>query len=470
MAYDKQAPVGTPSWYLRILDKQLCKRKPIIDLHNAYYDGSHRLLFATDRFKRQFGEMLKHLNDNWCELVADAVDERMTVQGFRFGPEENADKDAWLIWQRNQMDAQSQMLHIESLVCAEACTLTWYDDDDANLARITVERADQAIVATSPGDSRRRLAGLKRWVDEDRKLVFATLFMPDAVYKWQAAWTDGGTYDPDQTRWVEREGSEPFESSNPLGVVPIVPFANRPRIGRSPRSELTNVIPKQDAANKLLADLMVAAEFGAFRQRWVTGIEIPVDPDNNNQPIEPFKSAVDRLLVSASKDTRFGEFEQTDLAVYVGAIEMLVQHIASQTRTPPHYFYLSGQFPSGESIKSAETGLVAKTRRKMQVYGEAHEETLRLALRIEGKSTAQEVLAETIWADPESRSESEHIDALVKQQTLGVPDEALWAEAGYTPAQIERFKKMRAEQPTPTVVQVAPNGANPSNGMNGETP
>jgi hypothetical protein len=78
---------------------------------------------------------------------------------------------------------------------------------------------------------------------------------------------------------------------------------------------------------------------------------------------------------------RFGQFAQTDLTVFVKAVEMLVQHIASQTRTPPHYFALTGQFPSGDAIKSAETGLVAKVRRKMRPLRRGWEEVIRPRVR-----------------------------------------------------------------------------------------
>jgi hypothetical protein len=125
---------------------------------------------------------------------------------------------------------------------------------------------------------------------------------------------------------------------------------------------------------------------------------------------------------------------------------MLVQHVASQTRTPPHYFYLRGQFPSGESIKSAETGLVAKAKRKMRHFGEGWEEVIRLAFSVMNDDRADIVDAETIWGDPESRSESEHIDAVVKKLALGVPQQQLWEDADYTPQQIDRFHAMLREQ------------------------
>ncbi len=75
---------------------------------------------------------------------------------------------------------------------------------------------------------------------------------------------------------------------------------------------------------------------------------------------------------------------------FVTGVEMLVQHIASQTKTPPHYFYLSGQFPSGESIKSAETGLVAKVLRKQRYFGEGWEEVVRLGFKVEDGISVEE--------------------------------------------------------------------------------
>ena len=190
--------------------------------------------------------------------------------------------------------------------------------------------------------------------------------------------------------------------------------------------------------------MLVASEFGAFRQRWVTGMEIPRDPETN-QPVEPFRAAVDRLWMSENPEVKFGEFSSTDLVPYVKSVEMLVQHVASQTRTPPHYFYLSGQFPSGESIKSAETGLVAKARRKMRHLSESWEEVMRLAFAVEDDERADFAAAETIWADPESRTEGEHVDATLKKKALDVPIQQLWEDLGYSPQQIERFRGMLAE-------------------------
>jgi hypothetical protein len=82
----------------------------------------------------------------------------------------------------------------------------------------------------------------------------------------------------------------------------------------------------------------------------------------------------------------------------------------------------------------------------MRHFGESWEAVMKLAFRIQGDDRAQFIGAETIWGDPESRTEGQHVDALLKLKTLGVPEPQLWEDAGFSPQQIARFASMRAEQ------------------------
>jgi hypothetical protein len=127
-------------------------------------------------------------------------------------------------------------------------------------------------------------------------------------------------------------------------------------------------------------------------------------------------------------------------------IELVVGHIAKISKTPPHYLSTSADRLSGESLKSAETGLVKKVKTRQKHYGAAWEEVMRLAgkvAKIDTLAGAQSM--ETVWADAETRSESEHVDAVVKKKALNVPEPQLWEEVGYTPAQVRRFPGMRAQ-------------------------
>lgn len=461
MATTQTPEHGSPEWWLERLNRKLVERFERLRRYQAYYEGEHRLAFASKRFREAFGGLFSEYAENFCELVVDALEERLTVEGFRMGldsgdgdplEQEKADQDAWRIWQTNQLDAWSQSAHTTALVKEEAYALVspfpaeWPAE---NVPLITIEDPLEMIVERSASDRRKRLAGFKRWIDDDGRLV-ATLYLPGGIYKYvskRKPRDDGRRAEriPWEPRQVE---GEEWPLPNPLEVVPIVPIVNRPRLNGTGRSELKSVVPVQDAVNKLVSDMLLAAEFGAFRQKYATNVPFEID-EETGKPKEPFKIAVDRLLVvepneAGEPEPRLGEFEQTDLAPYVKAIEQRIQHIASITRTPPHYLLgQAGSFPSGESLKATETGLVAKARRRMRYFGEDWEEVERLAFLALDDPRAKAVDSETIWQDPESRTEGEHVDALLKLKTLDVPTEILWEKAGFTPQQVARMRSMR---------------------------
>lgn len=441
----------TPEDWLKRLSKNLIKRGPELRRCDDYYSGKHRLAFAGQKFREAFGGLFDVFADNWCEVVVDAVEERLNIEGFRFGSNPEADKDAWEIWQENELDADSQLAHIDALDVGYGYALVWADSDGK--PTITVESPFETIVAHKAGSRRERAAGLKQWIADDG-YAYAVVYLPDGLWKYRSRdkaprfELDGDAY---RVEWVDWEpDNEARPLPNPFEAVSLVPLYNRPRTVRAGIgvSEIAKVIPIQDAVNKLCTDLIVASEFGAFRQRYATGLELDTDAQGNK--VLPFRNGPGNVWTTeAGEDggeVRFGEFGETNLGNIVKAIEMFVNHLASQSRTPPHYLNASADRLSGESIKAAETGLVAKTRRKTRFFGEAWEEVMRLSFAVTDDPRATETNAETVWADPESRTESEHVDAVTKKQALNVPDAQLWEDLGYTPQQIQRFQAMRAMQ------------------------
>jgi hypothetical protein len=417
----------------RTLNGALEARMDDVLRYAAYYQGEQRLAFATSKWRETFGALFAELSDNWCQLVVDASVERLKVEGFRFGPsDQDADDEAWQLWQANYLDADSTLAHTEASKTGIAYLLV-LPGDDPDTPRITVESPFQCIVWHAPDDRRKRLAGLKRWTDDDGTSR-AVVYTAEGFYRYVR---------PKQRRTWQADGPA---IANPVGVVPLVPMLNNPTILGDGISDLNAVIPLQDAVNKLLADMLVNSEYVAFPQRFATGLEIPTDPETN-RPLdrEKFLSSVSRLWVAENPDVKFGQLSESDGVGYVKQIEVLIQHVAAQTRTPPHYLLgQSGNFPSGESLKATETGLVAKVKRKQTTYGETWEEAMRLAFLYRGDTARGSAAnAETIWADPESRSEGELVDALIKLQTIGYPFEVLWAMHGESPQQIARMRQLR---------------------------
>jgi hypothetical protein len=432
----------TVSWWLGMLEDALVARIPVIDKYEAYYAGQHNLAFATSKFREAFGRLFRTFSDNWTELVVDASVERISVQGFRFNAEDiQGDTDAWEMWQANGLDSDSVIGHTTAVKTGWSYIMVGPGalGPNGDTPEITIEHPCEVIVAMRHGSRRQRAAALKRWID-DLGFMNWTVYLPEALYRFQSVGPITSNSGPPRRAFVEA-------IENPLGIVPIVPLVNDPDGRGYGTSDIDQVIPTQDVVNKLWADLMVTSEFSAYRQRIATGIEVDPSTPAGQKLINDLASGASRVWTIEDPNAKVTSLEASDLKNYIQALEAAVQHIAARTRTPPHYLLgSSGAFPSGESLKATETGLVAKVRKKHIFFGEAWEEAMRLAFLLKNdKTRGLAVSAETIWKDPESRSEGELVDALTKMATLGVPHEALWERWGATPQQIARWKSMQLE-------------------------
>ncbi len=434
----------SPEWWADRLVARLNQRRPQLDRLERYHAGRTPLAYATSRFREEFGTMLGAINDNWCPLVVGAVDERLNLDSFQVGTDAELTARAREIWVANGMDVDAQIAHYEALKLRETLVMVWPSAEDGAPPVITVEHPSQVIVELDPENRSRRLCAVKSWRDEEHG-TRANVYLPAGVFKFRRG----------------RAGWEPYTAAgevwplpNPFGVVPVVPIANRPGLTDESVSEIENILSMQDMINKLAADMIVAAEYSAFRQRWATGVDIPTS-SGTDLTDEDFINAVNRLWHTPAPDAKFGEFGQTDLSVYVRAIEMMVQHIASQTSTPAHYLLNTGQLPSGESLRAAEAPLVAKARRKQRVFGAAWAEVMRLALLMDRREVAAGQIT-VKWQDPETRTESEHVDAITKMKALDIPGEMLWEMVGLTADEILRAKAMRLEESVSAGMSAAP--------------
>ncbi|MVO87415.1 phage portal protein [Streptomyces sp. p1417] len=394
--------------------------------YSRYYEGDQqKFAFSQARYKSAFRDVFDQWRDNFCGTIVDSTNERLHVDSFRI-PGEDDGTDARQFWQRNGMDAYSTAVHLEALITGRSYVVVWADAKGE--PTITPVPGDRIAVSYKAGSL---------W-----ELEAAARFEMDAWGRQQVTlWTEEYVY---EVAYGETDWENGTKQKNPLGLVPVVPFENRSRLGREPVSELVNCIPIQDAINKTVMDALTASEFAAFPQRYVTGLEIVEDANGN--PVEPYDVGADKLLQAEDPSAKFGSFEAANLANYVSLVDLLVQHLATVSRVPSHYFLVnSSNTPSGEAIISAEAGLVAKVKERMLHFGEAWERVIRLCFAVKNDKRRNAFDTETRWKDPEYRTEAQHIDALLKLKQLDVPLEFLWFEAGFSAAQISDFREMRKE-------------------------
>lgn len=447
----------TPAEWVEKLEEALMFRKRRMELMERYYSGRHPLPFLTKahnaKMHDEFKGLLEDSRSNFMQLVVEATEERLQVQGYRLSAttDAQADKDTWDIWQANSMDQQCPIAFNEALVKGVSYLSVWYGDKPGSKPMIAVEDPTQTIVAYTAGSNfLRRDAALKIFNDEWTGVLRATLYLPDSIHKFQSNEglvtepARGGLAGQDRDkspRWVPWLGDEP-SIPNPLGVVPIIPLRNRPRLLTEGESEFESLTDIQDRINGILFMRALAGYFGAHKQRWAVGLKIMED-DQTGEPIEPFDVAVDRLLQTENPDVKFGEFSATDLTGYIKAIEQDVQHIAVISRTPKHYLIPEGQEPSGDALETAESGLVKKCMKKQAIFGEGLEEALNLARQLAGLGKSP-VDSEVVWASPMSETRAVTTDAAIKQFQAGlIPWEGALELLGYSQTQIARYKRMR---------------------------
>ena len=452
----------TPGAWLTLLNRKLDAQVQAVQPYENYYNGAHKLAFATARFKQAFSRYFSPMADNWMKLVVEAPVARLKVLGFRFDPdptkaswEQAADSDAWEIWQANSMDAGSMQAHRESIKHGVAYALVTPNGLPDGMPLITVESALQCYVHVDPANRRNRLAAIKRWIDDDG-YGYATVYLPDYVHRFRTVEKMRGSWG-EGIQWTRRQtdGDDPVRG-NPLGVVPMVPIENTPDLMYGGRSDLEDAIPIQDAVNKFCLDMQVSSEFHAFPQRHAAGWERAVDeatgkPLTNDQVST--KMGQTRILRSESPDTRFGTFEVGDVQNYIQPIEMYIDHMAAITETPA--YYLKGKMAnlSAEALQAADGGLVDRCRAKIDgAFSDNWEEVVRVAFLAKGDARRSKAMrAETIWADPEKKSLGQVVDAAVKMRNeLSIPVEMVWEEClGWSPQKILQAKRIMGLPETP---------------------
>lgn len=450
----------TPEQYRDLLLADLIKRQPITAKLERYYDGDHDLPVVQEKLAEQqrrkarwteFVKLLKMSRANWCELVVEAVVQRLKVVGFRFGdptpdPSDN-DARGWKIWQANGLDAKQKLVHRDALTSGYGYVLVWPSERNPAGVAITVEHHSQCVLEVD-AETGETEAGLKTWTEGPTG--YATLYLATEVYKWQRtiarSETPSSLTPPREAAWIPRIiDGEPWPLPNPLGVVCLLECKPRPRTIGFGRSELDGLIDIQDRINFTLFNRVLASWYTSVRQRWATGLTIEVD-EETKVPKAPFESGVDTVWVAPDENAKFGEFESIDLAPFVGAVESDIAMMAGIAQMPPQYLLSGIGKASGESLKVSESSLIAKVMDRRSFIEEFWEAVLRAAFLAVGDSGAQDMGTEVEWADPEHRTEGELVDALVKMRGLEVPLEVLWRRWGASPQQIPLWKAMNLQE------------------------
>lgn len=408
-----------------------------------YYDGEQPLVYSTDRLREVFKNLNARFSENWCAVVVDAELERINLETMAVLGDEQLTERLSTLWQQTELDLDEELVHQAAMVARESYVIAWRDEGGPIEAYYNDPR--QVHVMYDAERPREMRVAAKWWTNDDDRLRM-TLYYADHIEYYvsdksskSVLSSEAGYKSLLPLPEYQNGDGEPDWPVNPFEQIPVFHFKYE---RRGSKSALRNVIEPQDAINKLLNDMMVAAEFGAFRQRWVI----------SNADMSDIKSApTENMLLPAgdgqTQDTSVGEFNPTDLANYIQAMDREANVIAAITRTPKHYFFDQGGNPSGEALIAQEAPLNKKAEKFIKLQTPVWRRLAAFLLRLDGveidELSIQPVFAPVQTVQPRTQADIRQISV-----NAGMPlRTVLRRQEGWTVSDIEQMEEdAQAEQ------------------------
>lgn len=402
-----------------------------INHFNRYYRGDQQLSFTAPEVQKALSGRFPKVSVNYIRLAINSIAERLRVTGFD-------NPAAWPLWLSNNLDQRSALVHREALLTGAGYVSVWSNPDGS--PRIAVESCREVITQVDPG-SRETLAAAKRWIDTVKGETHAVLYLPDRIERYRASQAGAA---PSALTLVET-------LDNPLGQVPVVAFRNSDLPLEDGVSEVADLTCLVDMLSKLTADLLVSSEYGARPRRFASGIELAERPqldadgtpmlDDDGEPVieavNPFPES-DRMMVSENDEAKFGQLPGASLDGYRNAVDVILSELSGISSLPPHYLGILHANPtSADSLRASEAGLTAKASAKQQVFGQAWEQVMQLAIAVQKRVDPSTVEVSVKWNDPATRSVAQESDAVLKLVQAGVLSKSgALRKLGYTQDEI----------------------------------
>lgn len=444
------SPVTDPNEPIRPLSKpeqdlvsrlliKLRRDQKKLTRYNNYYEGTRyleQLGISVPPELEKFTVMV-----NWPRVVADSLEERIDLDGFRLSDSDEPIADLWRVWQANGLDEESQLAHLDAIVYGRSYICIGTNDDDERTPLVTVE---SPMEMTHEIDHRTRKvrAALRyyRETDEDGLQVDrVVLYRANETVWLERRWTGSNR------GWVATDRDQ-----HDLGRVPVVPLVNRARVGdRDGISELADVIDLTDAAARALTLAQLATEVLSAPQRAVLGAseEDFVGPDGKILP--KWEAYFGAIWALENPDATVTQFSAADLGNFKTIVDHYASMVSSITGLPLRFFgQNTANPPSAEGIRADEARIVKRAERRQRAWGGAWEEVARLVkLFQDGEIPEDWGGMETIWRDPATPTKAQQADAAVKLVQANIlPVEAAWEEMGYSQARIKKLRGLREKQ------------------------
>jgi hypothetical protein len=403
--------------------KALKEKQSRILLRNQYYDGDQPLVYSSERLRDVFGSVFARFNMNWCSVVVDSTMDRIVLKGFDVvNSNKEVDDELDSIWSKYHLQLDAEEVHQDALITCESYVIAWKRSDGT--LDIYPNKSSMCHIFYDPDYPKQKKFAAKWFIGSDEKWHI-TLYYTDRLEYYVSS----GKELPESASGF-KTGKKSAE--NPFKEIPVFHF-------RCP-GELEDILTVQDALNKLFADMMVAGEFGSFKQRWA--ISNSDTTSLKNKPGEIWDLPAGDGI---GQGTSVGEFEGEDLTKFMNAIDKLANYVAIKSRTPKHYLYDVGAGISGDALIAMEAPLVKKAEKRIQHFSVTWQELAAFLMRL-GKREIAESNILPLWGRVKSEQPLAETQAISFGTSSGIPLVTMLRRHGWTKAEIDQMIKDQKEQ------------------------
>jgi hypothetical protein len=456
-----------------------------LDLISRYMRGRHAKPYAPKGVNAEYRWIMKNSKRNFLPLVVSVISENLHVDGYKPSGEttietaSSIDVDPmWNTFRANRMISRQHGVH--RAVCKYGTAYVVVLPGSMSTEEELEAGGEVNVPVMRPVSPRRMTAFYLDDVDDEwpqcaievrvagnparpqNQRIIASLYDESARYILTSKAGVQGSASTNISLQIAEPGDPFLNGLSPismhnLGICPVVRFLYEADLdGETDCSgEVEPLIPIQDQINATTFNLMMAEQYEAFRQRWVTGMS-PSDELGRAKP--PFQPGVDRVWAAEDPATKFGDFNEAKLEPYIDVREASIRHMSTISQVPP--YHLLGQIAnlSAEALAAARDGLDRKVEELQSTLTDPWRNSFRLnALAAGDKAGWSDLNGEVVWRDTSARAFSATIDGLGKAaQMLGIPAEELWRLIpGATADDVNRWVQARQEYQAKDVVKNA---------------
>lgn len=440
----------------------------------AFYDGTAKEYFASQRIARKIGRSGEVFRLNIAKKAVTAVTDRLEIAAVTVPDNDAATARLAEIMADNEMPLEAPIVHEKA--CEFGDDYVFLSEGDTP-GTVSIERSGALTtrIIYDPEHPKKPKYGIKRWMTGrgERRRMRVNLYYPGdpetgelpRLEKWI---TVAGTKGTDAVQW------QPFYDPADGGVWPL-------DLDRFPIYHFRTARPfgvpvhkgaygPQAAINKLVATMMSTVDHHGYPTRYmltdgaaeegsdddddfgdVSDLDgTPENDRSDTSPTSKLKSGPgEAWWLSGVSGT--GSYPEADPDVYLKPADFMLRMMATTTDTPLHFYDPGGDQPSGDSRRQAE-GTLTKKVDHLQLGIEATWSRLYVdALAMIG-ITVEKV--DIRWVPSQTVDDLEGWQTAKAKIDAGMPVKQALMEAGYEEAAVDGWLTDGSEQDLRRQVEV----------------